>query len=507
MTNHVPIIFIFTFFSHIIITYSQSATIYKTIQATNDRLTPYKQAFIDSNKILNADIMITINPSITYQSMLGFGGAFTPSSSYLFSLLNSTTQQNILSMYFSDNGQKYNMARLTIGSCDFALMSYNFAPYPNDYNLTNFKLTQYDNQHIIPFIKQSLHQFHNSNYSNSTDFMFIASPWSAPGWMKDNNAMTCGMDTCLLCKLKDNDLIHTTYSKYISKYITEYSNALNYNIYAITPQNEPYACPTFYEGMHFSPKTEGDFIAKHLGPILKHDHPDLKIYIYDQNKGGMIQWIQEIILNNTEAAKYVSGTAVHWYDGDHFDALNESHFLAPNYEILATEATESPDNDATTNPKWKKGEHYAHDMIGDFNNWVIGFIDWNLLLDIRGAPTHQAPDLGESNVEPSLGSDAMLIVDPLLNEIYPQIFYFYVGHFSRFVSKYDYRIEWNMKNITTNNSDIEMTAFYDSNKDVVSVIIMNPTDKQWVYKLNDVRNVDKFLNGTIVPHSIQTIVY
>eukprot|EP01084_Bolivina_argentea_P259075 437021_1 len=491
----------------IITSQTPPATIYKTTEGTNDRLTPYKVSFINSSNAVTTDVDITIDTSITYQSMLGFGGAFTGSSSYLFSLLNETTQQQILSMYFGDNGNKYNMARLPIGSTDFSLLSYNYDPYPNDYNLTQFKLTYYDTDHVIPFIKASLNKFHTSSYSNATDFMFIASPWSAPGWMKENGKMACGDDSCRKCILKTDAQIMTTWSKYISKFITEYSKALNYNIYGITPQNEPYACPRFYEGMHFEPDTEGAFIANYLGPILRRDHPDLKIYIYDQNKGDTVKWVSGIICNNSAAAQYVTGTAVHWYDGDHFDALNESHFLAPNYEILATEATESPDNDATTNPKWKKGEHYAHDMIGDFNNWVIGFIDWNLLLDIRGAPTHQAPDLGESNVEPSLGSDAMLIVDPLLNEIYPQIFYFYVGHFSRFVSKYDYRIEWNMKNITTNNSDIEMTAFYDSNKDVVSVIIMNPTDKQWVYKLNDVRNVDKFLNGTIVPHSIQTIVY
>merc|ERR1712032_485857 len=163
---------------------------------------------------------------------------------------------------------------------------------------------------------------------------------------------------------------------------------------------------------------------------------------------GMVKWVTGIILNNTEAAKYVTGTAVHWYDGDHFDTLNQSHFLAPNYEILATESTESYDDNASTEPKWKKGEHYAHDMIGDFNNWVKGFIDWNLVLDLMGAPTHAAPNLGESHDVVHAGSDAMLIVDPLLNIIYPQVFYWYFGHFSRFVAKNDYRIQWDLRNVT-----------------------------------------------------------
>ena len=198
-------------------------------------------------------------------------------------------------MYFSDNGNKYNMARLTIGSCDFSPMSYNFAPYPNDYNLTNFALTEYDTRYIIPFIQDALSTFNKSSYSNSTDFMFIASPWSAPGWMKQNGEMTCGVSTCEVCKLKDDDKIHQTYAEYISKYVKEYETALDYPIYGMTPQNEPYACPEFYEGMHFDPKSEGKFIADFLGPVLSQNHEDLSIYIYDQNKGGMIKWVQGMI--------------------------------------------------------------------------------------------------------------------------------------------------------------------------------------------------------------------
>merc|ERR1712176_644298 len=102
-----------------------------------------------------------------------------------------------------------------------------------------------------------------------------------------------------------------------------------------------------------------------------------------------------------------------------------------------------------------------------------------------GAPTHAAPNLGESHDVVHAGSDAMLIVDPLLNIIYPQVFYWYFGHFSRFVAKNDYRIEWNLQNVTAKKSDVEMMSFYNKDKDLVSVIIMNPTGDKWSYQLND----------------------
>ena len=215
-----------------------------------------------------------------------------------------------------------------------------------------------------------------------------------------------------------------------------------------------------------------------------------------------------ILLDSPSAAKYVKGTAVHWYDGDHFDDLNTSHYMAPQYEILATEATESYDHDYST-PKWSKGEHYAHDMIGDFNNWVVGFIDWNLLLDLKGGPDHAGPNLCESNVVLDCGSDSMFIVDPILNKLYPQVFYYYVGHLSRFFDKGDYRIDWNVKNMTNGAVDVEMTSFYNVEQDTVSVVIMNPTDNECTFELKDTRQKyqNMALNNTIPAHSIQTIVY
>ena len=47
--------------------------------------------------------------------------------------------------------------------------------------------------------------------------------------------------------------------------------------------------------------------------------------------------------------------------------------------------------------------------MGDINNWVIGFIDWNLLLDLLQGPNHTGPQECEGAIK--CGSDAMLIAD------------------------------------------------------------------------------------------------
>ena len=352
---------------------------------------------------------------MTYQTIEGFGGAFTDSASYVFNKLNSTLQNEVLQMYFSGEGLRYNMARLPIGSCDFSLETYNYDSVKDDANLSNFSI-EHDKAYIIPFIKMAI----QTRKAWSNDSMnIVASPWSPPKWMKVFDSAYCPL-SCLECQVKDK--YKPTWALYFSKFLSAYKTE-GINIWGITVQNEPEACPFEYEGLHFNPETERDFLKQFLGPQLRKDHPDTKILIFDHNKNHVVKWAQTI-LSDPEAAQYVWGTAVHWYSGDDFPNLNTTHFLFPNTPILATEATVAREKDPA-NPTWSKGEHYAHDMIGDMNNWVVGFIDWNLVLDKYGGPDHAGPDECEGLLK--CGSDGMLLVDTDKQIIYPQVFYYYVG--------------------------------------------------------------------------------
>ena len=358
------------------------------------------------------------------QTIIGFGGAFTESASYVFSTLNATLQSQVLNMYFSENGLRYNMARLPIGSCDFSLSNYNYDNVSGDAGLTHFTI-DHDKELIIPFILQAMK---TRKMWTDDSLNIVASPWSPPGWMKKNDVAYCPLD-CLLCDLKDE--YKAAWSLYFSKFLTTYA-AEGINIWGITVQNEPGACPLLYEGMHFTPETERDYIKQYLGPQISKDHPNVSILIYDHNKDLVVEWAKTIY-SDPDAAKYVWGTAVHWYSGDQFNNLNTTHHLFPNKPILATEATVARE----TNPKaplWSHGEHYAHDIIGDMNNWVVGFIDWNLLLDMLGGPNHKGPDNCEGSIK--CGSDAMLLADADNQVVFPQVFYYYVGHI-RYVHMHD----------------------------------------------------------------------
>ena len=109
------------------------------------------------------------------------------------------------------------------------------------------------------------------------------------------------------------------------------------------------------------------------------------------------------------------------YSGDDFPNLNNTHNLYPDKPILATEVRETNPK----NPVWSKGEYYAHDIMGDMNKWVVGFIDWNLILDMLGGPNNKGPD--ECEGSDLCGSDSMLLADVTNQIVYPQVFYYYVG--------------------------------------------------------------------------------
>lgn len=129
-----------------------------------------------SEKIENN--VINIYPNLTFQTFLGFGGAFTESSGFAFSQLNQNKKDNFIKDYFSKSGLNYSFGRLPIGSCDFSLESYS---YSTQNDLNDFSI-DHDQNYILPLVKDAIKA--NNNIT------FLASPWSPPAFMKSNKKLT-----------------------------------------------------------------------------------------------------------------------------------------------------------------------------------------------------------------------------------------------------------------------------------------------------------------------------
>ena len=464
--------------------------VYET-SASGNKLTKISNFSVSDNQL-----EITLNPDKTHQIITGFGGSFTESSAYLLNRLSKQNWDKILQAYFGEEGARYSLTRTHIASCDFSLNNYTYAPIEGDLALEHFSIDE-DRDDLIPMIKEAM-------AISKDGFNIIASPWTAPPWMKDNKAYVGGK---LLPEYYD------AFALFFNKYLDAYK-AEGIDVWGLTPVNEPHGNGNNWESMHFSPEEETDFVQNHLGPKLEaNGKSEIKILGYDQNRAGLKEWV-DVMFKDEVSSKYYAGTAIHWYEStyDYFpEDLKYAHNKAPNKYLIETEgcvdsevpkwkddawywskeATDwgwdwAPDNQKYLHPKYAPVNRYARDIIGCLNNWVNGWVDWNMLLDRQGGPNW----FENWCVAP-------VIVDPDKDEVYFTPIYYVLTHFSKYIRPGAKRIDFNIS-----NKSLMVTAAKNLDGSIV-VIVFNEDLKSKSFKLN-LKEESKLI--AIDAQAIQTII-
>ncbi len=162
-------------------------------------------------------------------------------------------------------------------------------------------------------------------------------------------------------------MIKNIYNRFIDAY-----KANGVPIWGITVENEPKAGkdPHYaFNSLGFTPETQRDFIKMDLGPILEKAGYGLNttdLMIFDDQRTQILHWA-EIILKDKDAAKYISGTAFHWYENTPQNAINldKTHEIDPTKYILNTEACEEwhSKKEHVSLGNWATFERYANDII------------------------------------------------------------------------------------------------------------------------------------------------
>ena len=442
------------------------------------------------------DIVIKLNPEKTFQTITGFGGAFTESSAYLLNKLSKENRQKILEAYFSQDGANYSLTRTHMNSCDFSLSQYSYAPVTDDKKLEHFTIKD-DMDDLIPMIKDAM-------AVSKDGFKVLASPWTAPPWMKDNKHWVGG-------KLLPE--YYETWALFFSKYLNAYKEQ-GIDIWGFTVENEPHGNGNNWESMHFSPEEMTEFVKNHLGPALKKNGYGDKIILgYDQNRAGIKEWV-DVMYKDEMSSKYYDGTAIHWYESTYEvfpEALQYAHKKAPDKYLIQTEAcvdAEVPhwkddawywskeatdwgwdwaaEDEKYLHPKYVPVYRYVQDIIGCLNNWVDGWIDWNMVLNRQGGPNW----FKNWCVAP-------IIVDEEADEVYFTPIYYTMVHFSKFIRPGSLRIDFE-------NPDDELLITAVKNPDdSIAVIVFNPTknDKRFILDLDS-----RTKNIKIAGQAIQTII-
>lgn len=416
-------------------------------------------------------IIITLNPEEKFQTITGFGGAFTESSAYLLTKLSEANRKKIINAYFGADGANYSLTRTHINSCDFSLKHYAYSMVDGDKNLEHFSIEEDKNNNLIPMILQA-------KAISKEGFKIIASPWTSPPWMKDNKNWVGGK---LLPEYYD------TWALYFSKYIDAYKKE-GIDIWGVTVENEPHGNGNNWESMLFSPQEMTRFVQNNLGPKLENDGKgNIKILGYDQNRAGIKEWVDEMYKDEA-SSKYYSGTAVHWYESTYEvfpEDLQYAHNKAPNKYLIQTEAcvdSEVPhwqddawywkkeatdwgwdwasEKDKYLHPKYAPVNRYAVDIIGCLNNWVDGWVDWNMVLDTKGGPNW----FKNWCVAP-------VIVNPETDEVYFTPLYYVMSHFSKFMRPGAVKI-----GCAIDNKEMVATAVKNPDNSI-ALVVFNPTHK------------------------------
>lgn len=440
-------------------------------------------------------IEVDLKPEERFQEITGFGGSFTEASASLLNRLSKENRDKVIEAYFGDSGARYSLTRTHINSSDFSLGNYSYAT-EEDLELNNFSIDE-DRDDIIPMIKEAM-------AISSEGFKIISSPWTAPPWMKDNKAWKGGK---LLPEYYD------TWALYFSKYIKAY-NAEGIDIWGITVENEPLGNDSNWESMHYSPQEMNDFVKNYLGPQFERDEFDVKILGYDQNRDDHIYEWADAMYDDQEAAKYFDGMAVHWYASTYEvfpEALQYAHNKAPGKYLIQSEAcvdaqvprwqddqwywskeatdwgwTWAPEDQKHLHPKYVPVYRYARDMIGTLNNWVDGWVDWNMVLDRQGGPNWA-----------NNWCIAPVIVDPDKDEVYFTPLYYTIAHFSKFIRPGATRIGH-----SHNDESLQLTAV-ENPDGTIAVVLLNESNQPKGLKIN---LGGKSQELSISAKSVQTIV-
>ena len=491
--------------------------------AAGDRLKPLPAPRLQRGRVPDG-VTVRVDVGAPRQTIEGIGGALTEASASVLARMPLHRRQQVLDGLFGPTGADLTMARTHIGSCDFTVKGrYSYAEVPGDTALLHFSIAPDEAgfEGALDPTYSTLSLIRDAR-SRQPGLKIVASPWTAPDWMKDNGkyydkGVAGG-------RLKPDH--HGVFARYIGRYIKEYA-AAGVPIWAVTPLNEPGGVGGQWESMEMSPAELRDYIRDALGPELA--GTGVRILQYDHNRDERSLDYCRAVLQDSASARFVWGTAVHWYsttnsaNGHILDAIQA---MAPGKPIVHTEGcidgigtrTNSPAgrflgwrNDAwwwqpgatdwgwdwaapeekPMHPKYVPMHRYARDLIDGLNHGFVGWIDWNLVLDERGGPNHVDNRCG-----------APFMVDVATDDIHATPILYAIAHVSRYVRPGDRVVASTLSAPDLGPDDFHATAVLSADGHTLTVVALNTSSAAIPYH---VVLGDRHASTSIAANAMQTV--
>jgi len=417
-------------------------------------------------------VLISVDSGLRHQRMAGFGASITDASAWLLRhRMDDAQRAALLQELFSRDGRGvgFDIARLTIGASDFSLQHYTFNDRPvgeTDLSLAHFSIDTH-RVDVLPVVRQAL--------AIHPQLKVMASPWSAPGWMKTNDRLVQG-------KLRGD--MHDAFARYLVRYVEEVG-AEGVPIFALTVQNEPQFEPGDYPGMRIDAPARADLVGRHLGPLLAAKAPGTQIIEWDHNWDAPQEPLA--VLADPTARARIAGVGWHCYVSD---------TLLPNQSVVRDAY---PDKDVwvteCSGGEWKPdwGDALSATarnlVVRATRHWARGVLMWNLALDEQ-----HGPHLGGCK-----DCRGLVTIDSRTGHVTRTPEYYAFAHASKFVRPGAWRIA-----STEHHAGVENVAFLNSDDGSVVLVVANTATAA---RRIDVRHAGRGFSHQLAPRSVATYVW
>ncbi|MGW2396371.1 ricin-type beta-trefoil lectin domain protein [Kitasatospora sp. NPDC001664] len=355
---------------------------------------------------------ITVDESVRYQQFTGGGASFTDTAAWL---LNSsgvpaaTRDATMRKLFSPTEGIGLSMIRNPMGASDLARYGYTYDDRPagqTDPGLANFSVA-HDLVDVLPLTKQAK----QLNPALTT----MASPWTAPAWMKDSGSLNGGW-------LKAEH--YGSYAQYFVKYVQAYQ-AQGVPVDYLTVQNEPTCCGG-YPSMSWNGSGLAYFTKNNLLPALAGAGLSSKVLALDWNWDQYAGYGAPVVDDPAiRSHPNFGGIAWHGYGGD-VATQTAVHDQYPGVDAFGTEHSGGT---------WIADQQREdmRNIIDYTRNWGKSVVKWSLAVDQNGGPHFGGCGTCTGLVTVQNGGSRAGQVDYTVE-------YYTMGHLTKFVKPGAYRI-------------------------------------------------------------------
>jgi len=418
----------------------------------------------------SAPISITVTPDSRHQAVIGFGAAITDASAWLIQQrLQPDARQALLGELFGRQGDGIGLSftRLTIGASDFSRHHYSLDDAPDgkpDPQLAHFDIAP-NRADVIPVARAAL--------AINPDLKIMASPWSAPAWMKSSDSLVTGT-------LRPQ--YYDAFARYLLRYVDAYG-AEGVPIWALSVQNEPDFEPKDYPGMRLNAPARARLIGDHLGPMLAKRGGQPLLFDWDHNWDKPEEPLA--VLRDPKAGRYVDAVAWHCYEGEP-SAQTPVHDAFPDKDAYMTECS-----GGTWEPLRSGGMPLVAKrmLVQPLRHWARGILLWNLALD-----ENRGPHAGGCAT-----CSGVVTIDSRDGKVTRNDEYYVLAHASRFLKPGAQRID----STDTGAEGVDNVAFRNADGSRVLIVVNSQPKPQAI----SVHLEGRDYRHLLAPRSLATLLW